>query len=493
MPGGRRREELISARKIAGFTQEGLADVLNVDRSTVARWEAGDYVPLPYLWPKLAGVLSRSRDELQALIGPVAVTPESGLDDEFEPLFAWLDRHAGWPLGKAREQVRASVPASSRSRPNLPRSVIADALAGYYAPSTSDYHPYTARCGQVEVNTSVLTRPEWLDLACPLTATGDQIAFGGGGARLPAVVDERAAVQRLADAAASGIRIADVPLYRLLDVDPRPGVLRGKVGIASFVEYALGVDLLERELLGQLAEGRTARPRGMPLRDRQLPDVAAVLDLPGRLCAGGVLALTAIARPVDPLRGEADFALLVQKRSARVVNTADRLSVIPKSFHGPLADRRADARIGVTLRRELEEELFGRTDVDRSAGDLRVADPMHPTRLSSPMRWLVEQPGRLRMECTGFGFNLVSGNYEFASLVVIEDEEFWPRFGGDVEANWEAAGLRQYSTRDGDLISELIGDETWSNEGLFAFLQGLRRLAEIGSDRVRIPAVELRC
>ncbi|SEF24761.1 DNA-binding transcriptional regulator, XRE-family HTH domain [Amycolatopsis pretoriensis] len=492
MPGGRRREELISARKVAGFTQEGLAEVLSVDRSTVARWEAGDYVPLPYLWPKLAGVLGRSRDELQALIGPVAVTPESGLDDEFEPLFAWLDRHAGWPLGKARERVHAIAPASPRNRPHLPRSVIADALAGYYAP-TSDYLPYTARCGQIEVSTSVLTRPEWLDLACPLTAAGDQIAFEGGSARLPAAVNEHAAVQRLADAAASGIRIADVPLYRLLDVDPRPEVLRGKVGIASFVEYALGVDLLERELNELLTGGRAARPGSMPLRDRQLPDVAAVLDLRTRLCAGGVLALTAIARPADPLRGDADFVLLVQKRSARVVNTANRLSVIPKSFHGPLADRRADSRIGVTLRRELEEELFGRTDVDRSAGDRRVADPMHPTRLSAPMRWLVEQPGRLRTECTGFGFNLVSGNYEFASLVVIEDEEFWPRFGGDVEANWEAAGLRQYSTLDGDLVSELIGDETWSNEGLFAFLQGLRRLVEIGGDRVKIPAVELCC
>ncbi|MDX3192317.1 helix-turn-helix transcriptional regulator [Streptomyces sp. MN03-5084-2B] len=489
MPGGRRRDELISARKIAGFTQEGLADVLHVDRSTVARWEAGDYVPLPYLWPRLASALGRSRDELQALIGPMAVTPEPGLGDEFEPLFAWLDRHAGWPLGKTRERVHAIAPASPPNRPHLLRSVIADALASYYAP-TGDHQPYTARCGQVEVNTSVLTRPEWLDLACPLTAAGDQIAFEGG-AHLPAIVDERAAVQRLADAAAAGIRIADVPLYRLLEVDPCPGVLRGKVGIASFVEYALGVDLLERELLGLLTGGRTARPGCMPLRDRQLPDVATVLDLPGRLCAGGVLALTAIARPADPLRGDADFVLLIQKRSARVVNTADRLSVIPKSFHGPLADRRADSRIGVTLRRELEEELFGRTDVDRSAGDRRVADPMHPSRLSAPMRWLTEQPGRLRMECTGFGFNLVSGNYEFASLVVIEDEEFWPRFGGDVEANWEAAGLRQYSTLDGDLISELIGDETWSNEGLFAFLQGLRRLAEIDSKRVQISAVEL--
>ncbi|WP_410644242.1 helix-turn-helix transcriptional regulator [Amycolatopsis sp. lyj-346] len=493
MPIGRRRDGLISARKVAGFTQEGLADVLHVDRSTVARWEAGDYVPLPYLWPKLASVLGRSREELQALVGPSAVTREFSPDDSFEPVFTWLDRHAGWPLGRAREQVHASAATSTRDRPNPPRSVIAEALAGYYAPPTSDHRPYAARCSRVEVTTSVLTRPAWLDLACSLSPAGDQTAFEGGGTPPPAVVDERAAVQRLADATASGIRIADVPLYRLLEVDPQPGALRAKVGIASFVEYALGLDLLERELIEYLASGRTARPGHMPLRDRQLPDVSAVLDLPGRLCAGGVLALTAIARPADPFRGDADFVLLVQKRSAQVVNTANRLSVIPKSFHGPLADLRADARIGVTLRRELEEELFGRTDVDRSAGDLRVADPMHPTRLSAPMRWLTEQSGRLRMECTGFGLNLVSGNYEFASLVVVEDENFWPRFGGRVEANWEAAGLQQYSTLDGDLVTELIGDENWSNEGLFAFLQGLRRLAEIGGDRVKIPAVELGC
>ncbi|MEV6449041.1 helix-turn-helix transcriptional regulator [Amycolatopsis sp. NPDC051716] len=491
MSAGRRRDGLISARKVAGFTQEGLADVLHVDRSTVARWEAGDYVPLPYLWPKLASVLSRSRDELQALIGPSAVTQEFSPNESFEPVFTWLDRHAGWPLGRAREQVHASAAASARNRPSPPRSVIADALADYYAPSTSDHRPYAARCGRVKVTTSVLTRPAWLDLACSLTPTGERTTFDCGGARPTAAVDERAAVQRLADAAASGIRITDVPLYRLLEVDPQPGALQAKVGIASFVEYALGVDLLERELIDQLSNGRSVRPGHMPLRDRQLPDVTAVLDLPGRLCAGGVLALTAIARPADPFRGDPDFVLLVQKRSAQVVNTANRLSVIPKSFHGPLADRRADARIGVTLRREMEEELFGRTDVDRSAGDRRVADPMHPTRLSAPMRWLTEQSGRLRMECTGFGLNLVSGNFEFASLVAIQDEGFWPRFGGDVEANWETAGLQQYSTLDGDLITELISDENWSNEGLFAFLQGLRRLSEIGGDRVKIPAVEL--
>lgn len=165
--------------------------------------------------------------------------------------------------------------------------------------------------------------------------------------------------------------------------------------------------------------------------------------------------------------------------------------MIPKGFHQPFKDVQADARLGATLRREMEEELFGRAEVDGTAGESRIAAPMHLSRLSKPMRWLSEDPDRMRLECTGFGVNMVSGNYEFASLIVIEDDEFWPLFGGDVEANWESAGLRLYSSLDGESISELITDESWSNEGLFAFLQGLRRLAVVGGTRVELPTVEL--
>jgi len=104
------------------------------------------------------------------------------------------------------------------------------------------------------------------------------------------------------------------------------------------------------------------------------------------------------------------------------------------------------------------------------------------------MRWLADDPDRVRVECTAFGLNLVSGNYEFASLIVIDDEEFWPRFGGHVEVNWEASGLRQYSTLDREMIAELIADESWSSEGLFALIQGLRRLRELDPTRVRLPS-----
>ena len=107
------------------------------------------------------------------------------------------------------------------------------------------------------------------------------------------------------------------------------------------------------------------------------------------------------------------------------------------------------------------------------------------------MRWLMDhpEPDQWRMECTGFGLNLVSGNFEFASLVVIENEEWWERFGGQVEANWESEGLRRYSSQDREGLVDLIHDPAWSNEGLFALTQGLRRLSKTGGKRVCSPLI----
>lgn len=409
----------------------------------------------------------------------------------------WLDEHAGWDPGTARRDVATRLAqidlrqlqdrGSQRGRVDQRR--IAEVLADYYRDRDGVHGVYAAG----DTVTSILTRPGWLDLECTLMPPSDRLTVTGTTADTDVSLDEHTAAraaQRLAETLALNIRLTDGPLYRLVDVEPGKGAIGGVAEVTRFIRYALTMDLLEGELVDAIAAGGPVTPASLLLRDRYLPDVASVLDLRKRLCAGGALALTAIARPASPLRGLADYVLLVQERSGHVVNAARRLAVIPKGFHEPMADYRADVRLAATLGREMEEELFGHDDIDSTTGDQRRADPMHPSRLSEPMRWLVDVPGRLRMECTGFGLNLMSGNYEFACLIVIDDEEFWTRFGGQIEANWEASTLRQYSSLDRSMLGELIGDRTWSNEGLFAMLQGLRRLTEIGESRVDAPIIE---
>jgi len=255
--------------------------------------------------------------------------------------------------------------------------------------------------------------------------------------------------------------------------------------VTQFAHFGLTLDLLESELFGAVASGSSDM---LPLRDKYLPDMASVVDFSRRLCIGGAVAVCAIARP-SGRHGDPDYLILAQRRSGHVVNAARRLALIPKGFHQPLADYREDARIGVTLLREMEEELFGRVDVDNTSGDQRCADPMHPSRWSEPMTWLLDHADRLSLECTGIGMNTVNGNYDVACLIVIEDEEFWNQFGGLIEANWESSSLHRYSSRDPESIAELIVDEAWTVDGPFALSQGLRRLTAIGGDRVDLSDI----
>jgi hypothetical protein len=424
-------------------------------------------------------------------------------DENISGALSRLDQLAGWPAGTARLRVaerlarldrRELLDRASRRR-SVARRDVSDALGGYYRGQAGGYGRYAALCdNDGEVVTSVLTCADWLDLGCPLTAGHDRLRLtrhaAEGDAELGAGAAD-AAVQRLAEKLAYGTRFADMPLYRLTAIDVAKGDISGSLGMTQFATYALTLDVLESELRDALAADVPPVPGSLPLRDAYLPDLTSVLNVAGRLCAGGALALCAFARPADPYRGPADYVILVQERSGSVVNAPRQLAVIPKGFHQPLTDYRGDARIAATLRREMEEELFGRADIDNTLYEQHAADPMHPARLSAPMRWLLrENPGALRMECTGFGLNLVSGNFEFACLVVVDSDDFWDRFGGEIESCWESASLRQYSSLDGESLAELVRDDGWSNEGLFAFLQGLRRLSKVGGERVDIPAID---
>jgi DNA-binding XRE family transcriptional regulator len=63
-----KRRALAERRRTAGQTQEQLAALLGVERSTVVRWEAGETEPLPWCRPKLAEILAVSLDTLHELL-----------------------------------------------------------------------------------------------------------------------------------------------------------------------------------------------------------------------------------------------------------------------------------------------------------------------------------------------------------------------------------------------------------------------------------------
>ncbi|MFV2083928.1 helix-turn-helix domain-containing protein [Micromonospora sp. LOL_021] len=63
-----RRHRFIQHRKAIGFTQEGLAAHLYIDRTTVARWERGETDPHPAVRARLAEALDLPIDQLDALL-----------------------------------------------------------------------------------------------------------------------------------------------------------------------------------------------------------------------------------------------------------------------------------------------------------------------------------------------------------------------------------------------------------------------------------------
>jgi transcriptional regulator with XRE-family HTH domain len=70
-----KRRRLVLRRKALGHSQEDLASLVGVDRSTVIRWERVETDPQPWLRLKLATVLHVSADELTELLEDVCEVP----------------------------------------------------------------------------------------------------------------------------------------------------------------------------------------------------------------------------------------------------------------------------------------------------------------------------------------------------------------------------------------------------------------------------------
>jgi hypothetical protein len=376
-----------------------------------------------------------------------------------------------------------------RARGSVSRAQLADVIAAHYGSDSL----FKASVGGRRITTAVATHPSWaaqsIELGGPCevarcippdstpvpTLSGSAIA---------------AAVARLASAEIDGTVMVNNPLYRLLDIEFTDDRLAATFTTVAFAQHAMTTELME----GELIDAATTPAGQLPLREAFLPDLRSTFDLGSRACVGGAAALLAVARSSQH-SGRRDYLMLTQERSKSVLNTAGKVAVIPKAFHQPTGEAADEAPVSVTLRREFEEELLGREDLEQLGRPSHHphVDPLHAQHLTEPMAWLLEQgPDGYRVECTGVGFNLVTGNYEFSCLLVIEDETWWDRFGHLVEANWEAERVHRHSSLDTAGIEALAADTRWGNESLFTFLQGLHRLAEIGDpQRLALPIVDL--
>ena len=66
-----RRERLIAARKAAGRSQERVAELVGVDRTTVGTWERGEYTPRPDQRAAYAEAIGVTLEELAAMLSSV--------------------------------------------------------------------------------------------------------------------------------------------------------------------------------------------------------------------------------------------------------------------------------------------------------------------------------------------------------------------------------------------------------------------------------------
>jgi transcriptional regulator with XRE-family HTH domain len=299
----RRRSALAGARRAAGHTQETLAAILNVDRSTVIRWEAGEHAPQPYLRPRLARVLGRTSAQLSELIDDVPIRPgapneaDSSIVD-VDAALSWIDLHSGASPGSSGRKLSQRLKALDKralqdrngQRAKVGRRDVAQALSTYYHGTLP---PYRVRVDGHVVSTSILCQADWQNLGIPLDPN-DRLNLSRSATSISTEIDDVAAthaVRRVAEFIALHVRLTDDPIYRLLDLDVRGGILVGEVGLAPFVEYALTADLLEGELLDAPFPQYQA-----PDRHRQLGPTGCTPEA-RRSLGSPVLPLLALVRP----------------------------------------------------------------------------------------------------------------------------------------------------------------------------------------------------
>jgi tetratricopeptide (TPR) repeat protein/transcriptional regulator with XRE-family HTH domain len=303
-----KRQRLAQRRKALGLTQEALASLLDVERSTVVRWERGETEPLPSIRPKLAETLRVSADRLDHLLAdsgpaspalaevphqlPAAPSDFTGRAAELEALAQILD-DAG--AGGPGTVVISAIGGTA--------GVGKTALAIHWA------HQVVGRFGDGQLYVNLRGFDPSGTPATPGGAIrGFLDALGVPPERIPASPDSQAGLYRSLLADKRMLIVLDnardeQQVRPLLPASPRSLVLvtsRSQLGGLAGADGArlLTLDVLSRAEAAQMLTARLgiARAAAEPAAAGRIADLCACLPL-----ALAVTAARAAARPGFPL------------------------------------------------------------------------------------------------------------------------------------------------------------------------------------------------
>lgn len=350
-----------------------------------------------------------------------------------------------------------------------------------------------------KVETHVATKPKWLQIDVPLSTPHDVSTSENFQLIKMDVVNKHVdnidlVASLLASVIAKGQKSWNAPIYRLGNIAIKSGHVDAVFAAVKYYDYRFTVGLLVDELIEALTVENfdpimilANKSKFFPLREQLLASGSQLINLNDRICAGGTPVCLAIARPA-PYK---DFAIPIQRRSGLVFDAPRMVSVVPKAFHSHVIDESAEINLSSTIFRELFEELFKGEEMEKLENTNHLTHDWYFEKMES-MRYFLDHNGTYNVECTCFGFNLVQGNYEFGSLLAIRDEYYWNNYKSSMEKMWEYSNIERFvSSRNPAEISDAILNLPWTGEGLFSFVEGLRRLEKIDPSRVNLPKIEI--
>ena len=395
--------------------------------------------------------------------------------------------------GDEDERATAAVRIANNARV-VRDGLVTKALARYYTPGNLELGnlvPYAFNVDELRIDTAVASRVDWIELSVELDGDQERCQLIPA-TPLEAQIPQESVAHLLASIEQMGLRIWSAPIYRLVDLDLSTSHLAASFALDNFLSYRFTIGLLRDELIQALIAADfnidkviSSRTELLPLRQQLLTDGSSFADFRGRMCAGGLAVLFAIARP----KPHSDFVIPIQRRSRLVAEAQGMLCVIPRAFHQPMVDSHAEINPSFTAYRELYEELFSGEEVEKDVRRLK-ADWFFQE--CEPLRWFRDYKGAYNLECTSFGVSLVSGNYEFGILLAVRDEDFWRQYGHWLVTNWEVSevGGLLVSSSDPQQLANLIQMPEWDGAGLFSFVEGLKRLKMLEPKRVNLPNME---